>query len=313
MLAALTEDFAAIDGIEVTTLLASGFDTTGFSPAIRVVLSDTHEPRTFRDVVRESDWAVIIAPEFDRILLERCEWVVGNGGRLLGPSPATVALAADKLRICRALSGDGVPTPPTWDASSRSIPVINGPIICKPRFGAGSINTRRFETIGPELYEYLDSESGRQMPMILQPWLPGIAASVAFISASNVAIPLCPAHQRISSDGRYTYLGGSLPLPRDFAMRAEAIAKKAIAVLTGVTGYVGVDLILGDDGNDWVIEVNPRLTTSYLGLRRLTRENLAQGMLDVATGTRMAPVEWILGKVVEFDASGTIRETQIVA
>ncbi len=44
---------------------------------------------------------------------------------------------------------------------------------------------------------------------------------------------------------------------------------------------MGVDLILGDV--DAVIEINPRLTTSYVGLRRACRQNLAEWILKVAT------------------------------
>ncbi|HEV3003063.1 MAG TPA: ATP-grasp domain-containing protein, partial [Pirellulales bacterium] len=50
-------------------------------------------------------------------------------------------------------------------------------------------------------------------------------------------------------------------------------------------GYLGVDLVLGgpDDGSDdVVIEINPRLTTSYIGLRAACRENLAAAMLALA-------------------------------
>jgi predicted ATP-grasp superfamily ATP-dependent carboligase len=39
-------------------------------------------------------------------------------------------------------------------------------------------------------------------------------------------------------------------------------------------GYLGVDLILGEDGNgavDCVVEINPRLTTSYVGLQAAAR------------------------------------------
>jgi predicted ATP-grasp superfamily ATP-dependent carboligase len=73
-------------------------------------------------------------------------------------------------------------------------------------------------------------------------------------------------------------------------------------------GYLGVDLLLGpaDDGSqDYVIEVNPRLTTSYVGLRALSETNVARAMLDVAAGR--APVLAFRDEVIEFDADGTIR------
>jgi predicted ATP-grasp superfamily ATP-dependent carboligase len=50
-------------------------------------------------------------------------------------------------------------------------------------------------------------------------------------------------------------------------------------------GYIGVDMVVGrSEAEDAVIEINPRLTTSYVGLRTICQENLAQAMLDVACG-----------------------------
>ena len=44
-------------------------------------------------------------------------------------------------------------------------------------------------------------------------------------------------------------------------------------------GYVGIDLILTD--HDVVaLEINPRLTTSYIGIRNVIKLNLAQNLID---------------------------------
>ena len=58
------------------------------------------------------------------------------------------------------------------------------------------------------------------------------------------------------------------------------------AVLPPTVGYVGMDMILGPEGpeSDVVLELNPRLTTSYLGLRQLARANLAAAMLAAVAG-----------------------------
>jgi predicted ATP-grasp superfamily ATP-dependent carboligase len=58
-----------------------------------------------------------------------------------------------------------------------------------------------------------------------------------------------------------------------------------VATLPTPLGYLGVDLVLGDDpsgADDRVIEINPRLTTSYVGLRAAALCNLAEAMLLTA-------------------------------
>jgi hypothetical protein len=53
-----------------------------------------------------------------------------------------------------------------------------------------------------------------------------------------------------------------------------------------------------------VVEINPRLTTSYVGLRQLLKTNLAAAMIEAAAGR---PVELGLARQrVEFTAEGRI-------
>jgi predicted ATP-grasp superfamily ATP-dependent carboligase len=65
-----------------------------------------------------------------------------------------------------------------------------------------------------------------------------------------------------------------------------------MAILPEPIGYIGVDMVLGEDAlgaGDAVIEINPRLTTSFVGLRAIARTNLAQAMLAVAEGAALSP------------------------
>jgi len=99
-------------------------------------------------------------------------------------------------------------------------------------------------------------------------------------------IPLVPCAQKVSQDGRFRYLGGWTPLPEPFRSRATRLAKRVANCLPATQGYLGVDMVLGhqESDADVAIEVNPRLTSSYLGLRRLVQGNLAEAMLRVAEG-----------------------------
>jgi predicted ATP-grasp superfamily ATP-dependent carboligase len=111
----------------------------------------------------------------------------------------------------------------------------------------------------------------------------------------------------LSDDGHFRYLGGSSPIEPALADRAQRLALAALACFPATRGYVGVDLILGqaDDGSgDVVVEVNPRLTTSYVGLRRLLQTNLATAMLAAAAG-RAVELRWARQRV-EFTAEGQI-------
>ena len=47
--------------------------------------------------------------------------------------------------------------------------------------------------------------------------------------------------------------------------------------MPGLQGYVGVDVVLGEE-TSWLIEINPRPTTSYVGLRRVIDLNMAEAI-----------------------------------
>jgi hypothetical protein len=102
-------------------------------------------------------------------------------------------------------------------------------------------------------------------------------------------------------------LGGEIPLAIGLAERAEALAARAIAAMPPAVGFVGVDLVLGpapDGSEDYVIEINPRLTTSYVGLRAAARTNLAESMWKIAQGNP-TEIEYS-DRPIEFDSSGNV-------
>jgi len=136
--------------------------------------------------------------------------------------------------------------------------------------------------------------------MIVQEFVPGRAASVAFLCGPHEKLALLPTFQLLSDDGRFNYLGGELPIPDELAKRAVTLGRRAVECVQGLLGYVGVDLVLGDaaDGSrDYALEINPRLTTSYIGLRALADFNIAHAMLRVAGGEDVMPPRWRPGRV----------------
>jgi predicted ATP-grasp superfamily ATP-dependent carboligase len=141
--------------------------------------------------------------------------------------------------------------------------------------------------------------------MILQEFVPGRAASVAFLCGPAGNVPLVPSAQHLSDDGRFTYRGGEVPLPPVLAERAVRLAARAVDCVPGLLGYVGVDLVVGYGARDAAVEINPRLTTSYVGLRALADFNVAAALLRVAVGEDPGPLRWKPGRV-RFAADGTV-------
>ena len=86
---------------------------------------------------------------------------------------------------------------------------------------------------------------------------------------------------------------------------ARNLARRAVNAIPGAKGYLGVDMILGNDpagSEDVVIEVNPRLSMSYIGLSALCQGNIASAILGQ---TDPASLTWKPG-LVRFNAQGQI-------
>lgn len=153
--------------------------------------------------------------------------------------------------------------------------------------------------------------------------MPGRAASISVLAIDGNLVCFPPCWQHLSDDGRFEYQGGATPIPQWAAIRAEALARAAAAALPPSNGIYGFDLVLAEsptgqtdfattvdrmDGNvssktsrffpgDVVIEVNPRLTTSYLGIRRLLVDNPMELLL-----TGRIPARWRLATRVSPDS-----------
>ena len=98
---------------------------------------------------------------------------------------------------------------------------------------------------------------------------------------------LAPCRQHLADDGTFAYRGGSAPLPREPSQRVAALVNRCLEALPDFHGYIGIDVVLGtasDGADDRIIEVNPRLTTSYHAQHALVRNNLIEVMIDLAEG-----------------------------
>jgi hypothetical protein len=305
MVTALACDFQAIPGTEVVVLRDARLPDWPLAAGSSIVIHNARQERdAFVELARQCDATVIIAPEPDQALLERTRWAEAVGARLLCPDSEFVAIAADKNRTAGLLSRHGVPVP-TGIAFQPGTPLPSGflyPAVLKPADGAGSVGVQRLD--GPASpYDAAQLGSSARLETLC----PGIPASIAVLCGPGGPQTLPPCLQRLSEDGRFKYLGGSAPIEAGLAQRAQRLAHAALTGMPATQGYVGIDLVLGpaEDGSaDVVVEINPRLTTSYVGLRQLLKTNLAAAMIEAAAGR---PVELSLARQrVEFTAEGRI-------
>lgn len=195
-------------------------------------------------------------------------------------------LASDKLPLAAWLHEQSIPTPETlpFNPADRQSDVRwPGPTIIKRRDGAGSQDMFLVRD-GFDLWNARHELGRLHEPetFIQQPFIAGKALSVTLLITEDGSIleAFPVAEQHFGEDGRFKYQGGRLPadISPESAVAVRQLAERACRAVPGLTGYIGCDIVL-PDGEPILIEINPRLTSSYLGYRQLTDDNIPARLL----------------------------------
>jgi predicted ATP-grasp superfamily ATP-dependent carboligase len=199
-----------------------------------------------------------------------------QGRMLLGCLPDAIRLATSKRATFLSLRDARVPVVPTF-ALADELPPLPGPWVVKPDDGAGCEETHVVADWAIAR-ERLQSDPGR---LVAQPWIDGTALSLSLLCAEGRATLLsCNLQHPRIVDGAVTIEDITVNAVPDAGGRLAGLADAIAAALPGLRGYVGVDLI-GSASGPVVLEINPRLTTSYCGLRGALGINVAGMVLDL--------------------------------
>ena len=285
MLAALVADLAAISGHQIVTTADPRFPLKA-PPGVEVVtLSARSSKRILERLIASADAVWLIAPESGRTLERLAASVEKQGKTLLGSSSSAIRMASDKAGLPRIFALHGIPHPQTRVFSPQAVRELGYPMVVKPARGAGCEGvwlvrnarelrhavgaSREDDPHGPCAASALRARYGRQR------------VAVGRWTARRGPYSQFPVHADFAA---FLYRGGQTPLDHPLSQRAAQAAVRACEALPGLRGYVGVDVVL-TKAEPCVIEVNPRLTTAYLGVRSVMDDNVAALALAACAGT----------------------------
>jgi predicted ATP-grasp superfamily ATP-dependent carboligase len=280
MLRALVADLADVGSVQVVGMgdhrIAPGMLPRGWI----AVRSHAQWQMAIDELIRTSDATWPIAPETDGVLESLSERVLRADRLLLGSRPEGVRIAASKLATAQRLQRAGVPVIPTsrWgDAPAAG----NGAWVVKPDDGCGCEDVRSFDALAGALC-CIDAHSDPTRH-VLQPYVPGESLSLSALARDGEAWLLSVNRQRITLDGgSFAYHGSVVNAFPDTEGRFQRLAQQIATAIPGLWGYFGVDVILSDAGPT-VVDVNPRLTTSYAGLRDALGVNPAAMVVNLSS------------------------------
>ncbi|OYT54852.1 MAG: hypothetical protein B6U72_01195 [Candidatus Altiarchaeales archaeon ex4484_2] len=229
-----------------------------------VVLEKQMDPASFlMEKVDELgvDYVYPIAP--DRELAVIASTLKGEVDAVCS-EPDALEKAADKWQTYILLKKKGLRQPETF---KDRCPKKN--FLVKPRYGVGC--------------EGVSLNSGTSRESINQEYIKGTDASVSVFSDGRNSKAVSLNKQHITRTGNILgYSGGVVPLSHPLSDDAFILAEKAVNSIKGLKGCVGVDMVLSDE--PYIIEINPRVTTSMAALEQAADFNVAASSLEAYKG-----------------------------
>jgi predicted ATP-grasp superfamily ATP-dependent carboligase len=285
---ALLRDFGAVPQVEITTT----YDVRLGKPALHTqhkiqshaAHANSNPTEIWQTLLSSCDVALVVAPETDGILHHLTQLIEASPAVNLGCDATSVKLTTSKLATSAVLQQSGITTilsykADTFDCALGADKFPHGYVL-KPDDGAGCDNAWYFVDSNA-LDQWLQSNSEELFKFIIQPYQTGLSASFSMLCKQGKAWALACNEQKIEIDKTHSHLkysGSYINALASYSADFNELAQRIADAIPGLNGYVGVDVII-EDGVIYVVEINPRITTSYIGLQQSLQHNPAELIL----------------------------------
>lgn len=280
---ALLADFSMIKDVEILITYDYRLGAAEFTSQAICIEKDADVSSIWRELLSACDAALIVAPETDGILANLSKMVESSGVINLGCQTLAVEIATNKYDTYQNLKNAGILTISTYTADEflQLESNQNSAYVIKPFDGAGCENTFYFANQA-DVSVWLQQHQHQWHKFVVQPYQIGTPASISILCKDGDAWLLsCNQQTTKIANSEITYQGSVVNGLTQYQPLFSQLAKKIASVIPSLNGYVGVDVIV-DNTDVYVVEINPRITTSYIGLRESIGLNPAQLILDLA-------------------------------
>ena len=232
----------------------------------------------FSDIIPKIDLVWVIAPE-SKSELERF-YIASKQKLWIGSDLQAIRLASNKLETKKYLKSLSINTPD--EITFESLKKKNyTEAVYKPIDGAGTTDTYKIEN-KKNIISTLNKKSSC---FFLEERVEGTAYSVSLNCKLSGFDILSISKQHITSNhlGKLFYEGVEPTENKMFKKLRDSILPilhLIVSNITGLRGFIGIDFILKKNSQISIIEINPRLTCSYIGLSKYNKDNTAVKILN---------------------------------
>jgi predicted ATP-grasp superfamily ATP-dependent carboligase len=276
----------AAEGAAMLSVLKQSFERCGYDV---MVPGNGDFGAEIEHLARLCDMGLVVAPDH---LLARYTQILEQHTHNLGCGFMTVALCANKVRTEKILHSHNVPVPAELSAGKRVIKPVKGCGAQGVRISDGPTGAGEFSQ------QYIEGEHFSVSIVASR-----VVGDACLYFSGKPPLVLAVNHQYIEtgSDGLFHYRGGETPVHPAREAEIVEVAKNVVEVL-GCQGYCGVDVVVAD--KVYVVDVNPRITTSLVGIAACMKEEIA-GIL-VAASKGEGPDRVHLTGSARFDTQGKV-------
>lgn len=278
MLQALLDDCLAITNCEVMITLDHRLSMNTQGCGVVRIADASNYIDTVVDLANKADYVWVVAPESDDILETLIRRLENQSVNVINCAAQSIRLCADKSKCAEYLRDQGVDVVPSL--SINTLRSYFQKVLIKPRNGVGCEGVQVFSSGLSAINHIKDPDQ-----WIVQPYVQGEHCSISLLCYEGEAKILTCNRQEFSnpiSPSLIKCLVNAFSVDEELTQMANHIAR----TFPGLRGYVGVDFIQTKHNNVF-IEVNPRLTTSYIGLQKALVQNPAQLCLDTIINKRL--------------------------
>jgi tyramine---L-glutamate ligase len=284
MLNALLDCLIQVKAVELILMLdwrlSDAVNTVGMDTVFIQPQHDTFYE--FERLAARCDAVWPIAPEFDGILEILCQQVESLNKYLLTSPASAVRLTGNKWLTFNELTRHHIATVET--RLFKDVSYTAGEWLIKPVDGAGCNNS--YLIANEQDFASLAKKLPKNGEFIIQPHLEGDKTSLSCLFKDGQGWLLCANLQHFQLlNEQYQLKSITVNYTSDL-QKYGSIVKKIASAFPALWGYAGIDLIETADGIV-VLEINPRLTTSFAGIQAARGINVGQCVLDLLTGNRL--------------------------
>lgn len=277
MLNALLDNLVRFNNLDITVMLDERLnDSVGKTGINTVIIGPEHDTNEeFARLVQQCDLVWPIAPEFDGILQNLCQRVESSGKILLTSPAIAVAIAGNKFRTYELLNRHHIAVVPTRMFDDD---YCLGEWMVKPVDGVGCADSHVISS-----RQDFDRMAARKGEYIIQPHLQGATTSLSCLFKQGRGWLVCVNLQRFELTNRQYHLTDIVINHHPDPGRYQQLVDQIAQALPELWGYVGIDLI-ETATQTWVLEINPRLTTSFVGIYDALGINVAEAVMQLLHG-----------------------------